>query len=311
MCFDFLAPSPNVTLTALSQTVLGSPLLLQCNVTMVNGINSSVVIVWMKDGTEIENVTMNNTMGQPINNETLLLYTSSYSNVTQLQMNDNNTIYYCQAVINKFPLANNSDNYTLNLTGEYRVVTTIVRILSLLCSYAYVCIICIAPVPVVNVTKFSNQTLRCVVSVVEGITSGVEFVWMTDDIKIIRPSMNATYNMNTTHEFYSDDLDGKKQNGTKYYCQAIVNLLNSSTSVKTTAPPYTFYHTVGECYYCLGMYIHIHNYIFIYVGFSSPEPSATLALPSTGKVLEMTYPCTLLGLYTCMFSYLYLYTWGM
>ena len=105
-----------MTLTALDHpTVSGSPLLLQCNVTMVSGINGSVDIVWMKDNAEIKRV--NNIVGHPINNGTLLLHTSSYK-IRQLQMNDNNAIYHCQAVINTSPLVNNSDEYIPNVTGK-------------------------------------------------------------------------------------------------------------------------------------------------------------------------------------------------
>ena len=82
------------------------------------GIDSSVDIVWMNGSEEI--LRENDTKGEPINNATLMFYTSYYfNNITTLQMINDNDVYYCQAVINTNPLVDNSDNYTLNVIGEY------------------------------------------------------------------------------------------------------------------------------------------------------------------------------------------------
>ena len=109
-----IAPTPDVSVAVVGDEIVGSSLSLQCNATVLKGINSSVDIVWMRDGTEI--LRENNSMGYPFN-ETRLPYTSYY-NITLLQTNDNDTMYSCQAVINTSPSVNNSDNCTLNVTGK-------------------------------------------------------------------------------------------------------------------------------------------------------------------------------------------------
>jgi len=110
-----IVPTPDVTVTALNNQTIGIPLSLRCNVTTVSGINSSVDIVWIKNDTEIERE--NDVLGYPINNATMLY--KSFYNITLLQMIDNSTTYHCQAVINTSPLVNNSDDYILNVIGEF------------------------------------------------------------------------------------------------------------------------------------------------------------------------------------------------
>ena len=109
-----IVPASDVSVAVVDDEIVGSSLSLQCNATVLKGINSSVDIIWMRDGTEI--LRENDSMGYPFN-ETRLLYTSYY-NITLLQTNDNDTMYSCQAVINTSPLVNNSDNCTLNVTGK-------------------------------------------------------------------------------------------------------------------------------------------------------------------------------------------------
>ena len=111
-------PTPNVTITALNTQIFDSPLSLRCDVTTVAGIGNSVDIVWIKEDTEV--LRENDTIGEPIRNATMMLYMSHYySNITSFQVAKNNVVYYCQAVINTSPAVNNSDNYTLNVTGKY------------------------------------------------------------------------------------------------------------------------------------------------------------------------------------------------
>ena len=83
----------------------------------MNGIDDSVDIIWTRDDGE-EVLTENDVVGHPVNSRGILLYTSLY-NITMLQMIDDDTTYYCHAVINTSPLMNNSENYTLNVFGEY------------------------------------------------------------------------------------------------------------------------------------------------------------------------------------------------
>ena len=101
-----VVPAPEVTITR----VLSS-LSLRCNVITVMGIGT-LDILWMKDDTEI--LRDNDAVGGPINNATLMLYTSHY-NIT---MPNDNIMYSCQAIINTNLMVNSSDNYTLHWTGE-------------------------------------------------------------------------------------------------------------------------------------------------------------------------------------------------
>ena len=48
-----IVPTPNVLVTALNNQQVGDPLLLECNVTTVRGITSSVDIEWSANGTEV------------------------------------------------------------------------------------------------------------------------------------------------------------------------------------------------------------------------------------------------------------------
>ena len=108
VCFILtVVPAPEVTITRVL-----SPLSLRCNVITVMGI-STLDIVWMKDDAEI--LRNNDAVGGPINNATLMLYTSHYDNIT---MPNDNIMYSCQAIINANLMVNSSDNYTLHWTGE-------------------------------------------------------------------------------------------------------------------------------------------------------------------------------------------------
>ena len=53
-------------------------------------------------------------------NSTRLIYTSYY-NISLLETTDDDTMYICEAVINTNSAVNNSDSYTLNVTGKYSI----------------------------------------------------------------------------------------------------------------------------------------------------------------------------------------------
>ena len=106
-------PLPEVSVTALNQHV-GSPLSLRCVVTTVKGITSGVDIIWKVNNTEIierydGNITEKRTS-----------YVYYYNANTNLTVDDNNTVYQCQVIINASPLISNADNLTLNIIGRYR-----------------------------------------------------------------------------------------------------------------------------------------------------------------------------------------------
>ena len=113
MCL--IVPPPDVSIGVVGNEIVGSSLSLQCNATVVRGVNSSVGFIWMRDGAEV--LMENNSMGYPLSNITRLLYTS-HLNIPLLEISDSGTMYSCQAVINASPSVNDSDNYTLNVTGK-------------------------------------------------------------------------------------------------------------------------------------------------------------------------------------------------
>ena len=93
---------------------VGQPLTLECQVTTVRGITSTVDIVWSSDGTVLNSINgATATMGNP------LVY---YYNISQLNTTYNDTVIQCEVVINSSPLVMASDSITLNVSGEYSIL---------------------------------------------------------------------------------------------------------------------------------------------------------------------------------------------
>ena len=111
------APTPTVNVNAIGNETAGSSLSLKCNAIVVKGINSSVDFIWMNDDGEI--LREINTVEYQ-ENSTRLIYTSYY-NISLLETTDDDTMYICEAVINTNSAVNNSDSYTLNVTGKYSI----------------------------------------------------------------------------------------------------------------------------------------------------------------------------------------------
>ena len=112
--FFLLVPTPTVSVTNISNQTVGQPLTLQCEVTTVRGIISSVDIVWSSNGTELERT--NNVSSTTMNNS--LVYTDSYT-ISQLNTTDEGRVIKCTVMINASPSVMASDNSTLDVTGEY------------------------------------------------------------------------------------------------------------------------------------------------------------------------------------------------
>ena len=111
-------------MTAPNTQLVGQSLTLQCEVTTVRGITSSVDIVW-RDGSTVlrrmDGVSLT-TM------DSSLVYTDSYT-ISQLsEANDGNMIQ-CEVVINTSPSVMDTDSITLDVTGECAISL-----------YTYVCI---------------------------------------------------------------------------------------------------------------------------------------------------------------------------
>ena len=86
-------------MTTLNNQQVGDPLLLECNVTTVKDITSSVDIVWSTNDTEVRRIS--NVSGKSIGNT--LVYSDTYGNKSLLSHNDDGTKYQCYVEINAFP----------------------------------------------------------------------------------------------------------------------------------------------------------------------------------------------------------------
>ena len=94
---------------------MGQSLALQCEVTTVRGITSSVDIVWSSGGAELKR--MNNVTSAMM--EDSLVYTDSYT-ISQLSTTDEGRVIQCDVVINASPSVNANNTITLDVNGEYR-----------------------------------------------------------------------------------------------------------------------------------------------------------------------------------------------
>ena len=95
--------------------MVGQSLALQCEVTTVRGITSSVDIVWSSGGAELKR--MNNVTSTMMGDS--LVYTDSYT-ISQLNTTDEGRVIQCEVVINASPSVNASGSITLDVNGEYR-----------------------------------------------------------------------------------------------------------------------------------------------------------------------------------------------
>ena len=121
MIFIYLVPTPTVSVTAPNIQTVGQSLTLQCEVTAVRGITSSVDIVWNSGGMELER--MNNVSSTKMDNS--LVYTHSYT-ISQLSTTDDGRVIQCEVVINASPSVMATDSITLDVTGEYFDVINVI-----------------------------------------------------------------------------------------------------------------------------------------------------------------------------------------
>ena len=94
----FSVPNPEVTVTALNNQQVGDPLLLECNVTTVRGITSSVDIVWSTNDEEVGRV--NDVLGETIGTSVVYRLTYNDSEIS-LSIQDNGTTYLCTAEVSR------------------------------------------------------------------------------------------------------------------------------------------------------------------------------------------------------------------
>ena len=117
--FLVTVPTPTVSVTALSNQIVGQSLMLECNVTIARGINNrSVDIMWsVSNGTVIK--TINGAM-----NNTSQVYTDIYT-IPVLSEDDDEEDYVCEGVLNASTLVMSEDSITLNVTSEYSTAYSI------------------------------------------------------------------------------------------------------------------------------------------------------------------------------------------
>ena len=101
-------------MTAPTNQTVGHSLTLQCEVTTVRGITSSVNIVWSSGGMELKR--MNNLPSTTIDNS--LVYTHSYT-ISQLSTTDDGRVIQCEVVINTSPSVMANDSIMLDVMGMY------------------------------------------------------------------------------------------------------------------------------------------------------------------------------------------------
>ena len=156
-------PTPNVSVTTYNATIVGQPLILECNVIAVRGINSQVAIVW-------SSINSNEELREVNVNVSLTIFGSviyrDYFNIPQLTIDNNNVTYKCEVTINDVM---STDNFTLYVTGKY---------LSCI-NHNHPCVFSAVPnfniyiLPIGSLQGAmvgDKQTIHCIINTVSGIT---------------------------------------------------------------------------------------------------------------------------------------------
>ena len=102
----------------LGNLTIGDPLTLNCTVTTVRGISSSVDIIWTTRGRVVRRV---DNITADIEQNDSTIYTDSFE-ISSLSAIDNGREYQCIVVINASQPVYNSDQITLNFPGKKFVV---------------------------------------------------------------------------------------------------------------------------------------------------------------------------------------------
>ena len=125
-----------MSVTALDELpVVGKSFSMECNVTVVKGIIGSVDIMWIINGTvtrrvkdTIENISSEYTLHRDV------------YNIAQLQLSDNNTVYYCMAVTSASKHTEGNDSFTLTIGKSMASLSFIpIHIITHVCVHACVC----------------------------------------------------------------------------------------------------------------------------------------------------------------------------
>ena len=114
----FIVPTPLVEITindnkTMRNLTIGDTPTLDCTVTAVRGISSSVNIVWTTGGIELRRV--DDITADVVNDSAI--YTDSFE-ISSLSAIDNGREYQCTVMINATQPVNSSDQFILVLDGE-------------------------------------------------------------------------------------------------------------------------------------------------------------------------------------------------
>ena len=101
----------------LGNLTIGDPLTLDCTVTAVRGISSSVDIIWTTGGRVVRRA---DKITADIEQSDSTIYTDSFE-ISSLSAIDNGREYQCTVVINASQPVYSSDHITLNFPGEYNL----------------------------------------------------------------------------------------------------------------------------------------------------------------------------------------------
>jgi len=110
----FIVPTTyGLSLMAHHVQIVGQSLALECSVTTVRGITSTINFVWSSNGTvlkEEDKLTADFTV------QNLDIYTDTYI-ISQLSVIDDGSTYQCEVVIEGSPPVTATNNVTLDVTG--------------------------------------------------------------------------------------------------------------------------------------------------------------------------------------------------
>ena len=113
--YTYVVPTPNVSIIAYDDMIVGQPFSLECIITTVRGISNQVNIIWSKgsNGKELkrENVSSYITVNSSV------MY-RDYFNIPKLTTDDNSETYRCEIIIHTSSPVMASDSYTLYVTGK-------------------------------------------------------------------------------------------------------------------------------------------------------------------------------------------------
>ena len=131
-----LVPEPNVSVTVFQNAmmIVGQPLILECIVTTVRGINSQVDIVWSNS----INDTKRDNVSEYMENSNSVLF-RDYLIISQLTTDNNNVTYECKVIINAKPIIEANNTFILHVNGKHPslLYTTLITYACVLCSFRF------------------------------------------------------------------------------------------------------------------------------------------------------------------------------